>query len=150
VGYQPAWSDHVLTFCLGQIKNGLPERAMTRDLDWGVPVPLEDPDAKGKVLYVWFDAPIGYISVTAQFEKERGGDYADWWKNPDARIVHFIGEDNTVFHALIWPAMLMAEGTYQLPAQVVANAALNIKIADSEEKFSKSRGNAIWVGEYLK
>ena len=148
-GDEPAWRDHVLNFCLGQIKNGLPERAMTRDLDWGVPVPLEDPDARGKVLYVWFDAPIGYISFTAQLEKERGGDYADWWKNPESRIVHFIGEDNTVFHALIWPAMLMAEGTYQLPAQVVANAFLNIKIADSEEKFSKSRGNAIWVGEYL-
>lgn len=151
-GDQPAWREVVLNFALGQIKNGLPERAMTRDLDWGVPVPLEDPDAQGKVLYVWFDAPIGYVSFTAQLCAERDGnweDYKRWWKDPDTRIVHFIGEDNTVFHALIWPAMLMAEGTYQLPASVVANSFLNVRIGDEEEKFSKSRGNAVWIGEYL-
>jgi methionyl-tRNA synthetase len=150
----PPWRDTVLNFVLGQIRQGLPERAMTRDLDWGVPVPLDDPDARGKVLYVWFDAPIGYVSFTAALAAREDGDpagYARWWKAPDTRIVHFIGEDNTVFHALIWPAMLMAEGTYQLPWQVVANAFLNIRFpGKDEEKISKSRGNAIWISEYVK
>ncbi|MEZ4649798.1 MAG: methionine--tRNA ligase [Candidatus Eisenbacteria bacterium] len=151
-GDQPAWRDTVLNFALGQIKQGLPERAMTRDLNWGVPVPLDDPDADGKVLYVWFDAPIGYVSFTAQHCATHGGDWTEyerWWKDSDTRIVHFIGEDNTVFHALTWPAMMMAEGTYQLPAQVVANSFLNVKLGDTEEKFSKSRGNAVWLGEFL-
>ena len=149
----PAWRDAVLNFTLGQIKAGLPERAMTRDLDWGVPVPLDDPDAAGKVLYVWFDAPIGYVSFTSTLCEREGGawtDYEDWWKNPDCRILHFIGEDNTVFPALIWPAMLLAEGTYQLPWQVVANNFLNIKFpGQDEQKVSKSRGAAIWVADYL-
>lgn len=152
VADQPAWRDTVLNFALGQIKQGLPERAMTRDLDWGVPVPLDDPDAKDKVLYVWFDAPIGYVSFTAQHCADAEGDaegYVRWWKDPESRIVHFIGEDNTVFHALTWPAMMMAEGSYQLPAQVVANSFLNLKQGESEEKFSKSRGNAIWIGDFL-
>ncbi len=151
---EPAWREAVLNFSLGQIKQGLPERAMTRDLDWGVPVPLDDPDARGKVLYVWFDAPIGYVSFTARYCQQHDGDwqaFTRWWKDPDCRIVHFIGEDNTVFHALTWPAMLMAEGTYQLPWQVVANAFLNIKFpGKEEEKISKSRGTAIWIEEYLK
>ena len=150
----PAWRSAVINFSLGQIKQGLPERAMTRDLNWGVPVPLEDPDAAGKVLYVWFDAPIGYVSFTARLCEQQGGDcqeYERWWKSPDCKIIHFIGEDNTVFHALIWPAMLMAEGSYQLPSQVVANAFLNIKLPGVEEqKISKSRGTAIWVEEFLK
>ncbi|HPU25864.1 MAG TPA: methionine--tRNA ligase [Phycisphaerae bacterium] len=150
----PPWRDTVLNFALGQIKQGLPERAMTRDLHWGVPVPLDDPDAQGKVLYVWFDAPIGYVSFTAKWCEEHEGDwraYERWWKNPDCKIVHFIGEDNTVFHALTWPAMLMAEGSYQLPWQVVANSFLNIKFPGQEEqKISKSRGTAIWIEEYLK
>lgn len=150
----PAWRDIVVNFALGQIKQGLQERAMTRDLTWGVPVPLDDPDARGKALYVWFDAPIGYVSFTAQLCQERDGDwrlYERWWKDPDTRIVHFLGEDNTVFHALTWPAMLMAEGSYQLPWQVVANAFLNIKFPGrEEEKISKSRGTAIWIEEYLK
>jgi methionyl-tRNA synthetase len=149
----PAWRETVLNFALGQIKQGLPERAMTRDLDWGVPVPLDDPDARGKVLYVWFDAPIGYVSFTAELCARLDGDwraYERWWKDPDTRIVHFIGEDNTVFHALIWPAMLMAEGSYQLPWQVVANSFLNVRVAGGEdEKLSKSRGNAIWIEDYL-
>ena len=153
-GDSPPWRETVLNFCLGQIKRGLPERAMTRDLHWGVPVPLDDPEAAGKVLYVWFDAPIGYVSFTAKLCQQRGGrweDYAQWWKNPDCRIVHFIGEDNIIFHALIWPAMLMAEGSFQLPAQVVANSFLNIKFPGQEEqKISKSRGAAIWIEEYLK
>ncbi len=150
----PAWRETVLNFTLGQIKQGLPERAMTRDLDWGVPVPLDDPDAAGKMLYVWFDAPIGYVSFTAAHCERTGSDWSEyrrWWKDPDCRLVHFIGEDNTVFHALIWPAMLMAEGTYQLPRTVVANSFLNIKLPGQEEqKISKSRGMAIWVEEYLK
>jgi len=151
---QPAWRETVLNFVLGQIKQGLPERAMTRDLSWGIPVPLDDPDAAGKVLYVWFDAPIGYVSFTASLCQRENDDwrrYTDWWKDPDCRIVHFIGEDNTVFHALIWPAMLTAEGSYQLPSQVVANAFLNIKLpGQDEQKISKSRGTAIWIEEYLK
>ncbi|MDM8008563.1 MAG: methionine--tRNA ligase [Phycisphaerae bacterium] len=150
----PPWRETVLNFSLGQIKQGLPERAMTRDLHWGVPVPLDDPDAAGKVLYVWFDAPIGYVSFTAELCQQVDGDwkaYERWWKDPDCRIVHFIGEDNTVFHALTWPAMLMAEGSYQLPWQVVANSFLNIKFpGKEEEKISKSRGTAIWIEEYLK
>ncbi len=149
----PKWRDTVVNFVLGQIKDGLPERAMTRDLEWGVPVPLDDPDAEGKVLYVWFDAPIGYVSFTASLCEQRDGswqDYERWWKDPDCRIVHFIGEDNTVFHALIWPAMLLAEGSYQLPWQVVANSFLNIKFPGAaEQKISKSRGTAIWIDEYL-
>ena len=148
-----SWRELVLNFSLGQIKQGLVERAMTRDLSWGVPVPLDDPDAAGKMLYVWFDAPIGYVSFTSKLCEERGEgaeSYARWWKDPDTRIVHFIGEDNIVFHAIIWPAMLMAEGTYQLPHQVVANAFLNIKFpGKEEEKVSKSRGTAIWIEDYL-
>ncbi len=150
----PAWREWILNFCLGQIRRGLPERAMTRDLDWGVPVPLDDPEAAGKVLYVWFDAPIGYVSFTAAHCDRREGDwrrYARWWKDPDCRIVHFIGEDNTVFHALIWPAMLMAEGSYQLPWQVPANSFLNIRFpGQDEQKISKSRGTAIWIKDYLR
>lgn len=147
------WRTTVLNFSLGQIKSGLPERAMTRDLQWGIPVPLDDPDAQGKVLFVWFDAPIGYVSFTSQYLQNSGGaaaDYEQWWKNPDCKIVHFIGEDNIIFHALIWPAMLMAEGEYQLPHQVVANSFLNIKFpGKEEEKISKSRGTAIWIEDYL-
>ena len=150
----PAWRDTVLNFALGQIKRGLPERAMTRDLDWGVPVPLDDPDAAGKALYVWFDAPIGYVSFTAKLCADRDGDwqaYERWWKDPDCKIVHFIGEDNTVFHALTWPEMMMAEGSFQPPWQVVANSFLNIKFpGQEEEKISKSRGTAVWIEEYLK
>jgi methionyl-tRNA synthetase len=149
----PEWRPVVLNFCRGLLREGLPERAMTRDISWGVPVPLDDPDAAGKVLYVWFDAPIGYVTFTAEALRREGGrhdDYQKWWKDPDCKIVHFIGEDNIMFHAVIWPAMMMAEGTFQLPDKVVANAFLNIKFpGKEEEKFSKSRGAAIWIGEYL-
>jgi len=149
----PPWRDTVLNFSLGQIKQGLPDRPMTRDLDWGVPVPLDDPEAAGKMLYVWFDAPIGYVSFTAELCQREEGDwrgYERWWKDPDCKILHFIGEDNTLFHALTWPAMLVAEDSYQLPWQVVANNFLNIKFAGhDEEKISKSRGTAIWIDEYL-
>lgn len=146
------WRPSVVNFALGQIRQGLPERAMTRDISWGVPVPLDDPDARGKVLYVWFDAPIGYISFTAALLQQRDGDaqaYRRWWCDPDSSIVHFIGEDNTVFHALIWPAMLMAEGRHQLPSYVVANNFVNLGL----EKISKSRTpneSPVWIEEYLK
>ncbi len=168
------WRTIVTNFAMGSIKKGLPERAMTRDLAWGVPVPLEDPDAAGKVLYVWFDAPIGYVSFTAALCQQREGDwqrYKDWWQDPECKIVHFIGEDNIVFHALIWPAMILGtqytarevddrgssytapkqRGYYQLPSNVVANAFLNIKFpGKEEEKISKSRGTAIWIEDYLR
>ncbi len=167
------WRPIVTNFAMGSIKTGLPERAMTRDLTWGVPVPLDDPDAAGKVLYVWFDAPIGYVSFTAKLCEQRDGDwqkYKDWWQNPDCKIYHFIGEDNIVFHALTWPAMLLGshytaeeiqvrgstytapkeQGHYQLPTNVVANAFLNIKFpGKEEEKISKSRGTAVWIQDYL-
>ncbi len=159
-----AWRPTVLNQSLGRIEaEGLPERAMTRDLTWGVPVPLDDPDAKGKSLYVWFDAPIGYVSFTAALCQERGEGveaYEQWWKDPDCKVVHFIGEDNIVFHAITWPAMMLAThnsagvqgelGEYQLPHNVVANSFLNIKFpGKDEEKISKSRGTAVWIEEYL-
>jgi methionyl-tRNA synthetase len=154
LGLHANWRPQVLNFARGLLAEGLPERAMTRDLEWGIPVPLEDPDAKGKVLYVWFDAPIGYVSFTAQYEQNHGkseDEYATWWKNRDCRVIHFIGEDNVIFHALIWPAMMMAEGSYRLPDEVVANSFLNIKFpGKEEEKISKSRGTAIWIEEYLR
>lgn len=168
-----AWRPTVLNQSLGRIEaEGLPERAMTRDLTWGVPVPLDDPDAKGKSLYVWFDAPIGYVSFTAALCEQRGEGleaYANWWKDPDCKIVHFIGEDNIVFHAITWPATLLAthdndpsgesfdptapgkKGEFQLPHNVVANSFLNIKFpGKDEEKISKSRGTAVWIEDYLK
>ncbi len=148
------WRPMVTNFSLGLLEQGLPERSITRDLDWGIPVPLPDePDAEGKVLYVWFDAPIGYVSFTEQWCRERGeapGAYERWWKDPDCRIVHFIGEDNVIFHALTWPAMLMAEGSFELPANVPANCFLNIQFPGREEqKLSKSRGTAVWISDYL-
>jgi methionyl-tRNA synthetase len=129
---------------------------MTRDIEWGVPVPLDDPDAAGKVLFVWFDAPIGYVSFTARLCEQTEGDaqaYAKWWSDPDTGIVHFIGEDNTVFHALIWPAMLMADGRHQLPYNVVANNFINIRLSGDEAKVSKSKTpeqSPVWIEEYLK
>lgn len=158
------WRSVVLNQSLGRIvAEGLPERAMTRDLTWGVPVPLEDPDAQGKSLYVWFDAPIGYVSFTAahcanQGEGEDG--YTRWWKDPKCKVVHFIGEDNIVFHAITWPAMMLAThdsgslqgeaGEYQLPHNVVANSFMNIKFpGKEEEKISKSRGTAVWITDFL-
>jgi methionyl-tRNA synthetase len=153
---QGQWRPNVLNFALGQIKQGLPERSMTRDISWGVPVPLDDPDARGKVLYVWFDAPIGYLSFTAAWcARQEGGwqGWERWWCDPETAIVHFIGEDNTVFHALTWPAMLMADGRSQLPAAVVANNFMNLKVAGELRKISKSdtRPDApVWVEEYLK
>ena len=153
---QGQWRPNVLNFALGQIKQGLPERSMTRDIGWGVPVPLDDPDAKGKVLFVWFDAPIGYISFTAQLCQDGEGDwrgYEKWWCDPESAIVHFIGEDNTIFHALIWPAMLMADGRHQLPTAVVANNFVNIRLGEEAEKVSKRKtaeDSPVWIEEYIK
>lgn len=159
------WRSIVINQSLGRIESeGLPERAMTRDLTWGVPVPLDDPDAEGKSLYVWFDAPIGYVSFTGALCEQRGEgmeQYKHWWKDPACKVVHFIGEDNIVFHAITWPAMMLAShdsevtqgafGEYQLPHNVLSNAFLNIKFpGKDEEKISKSRGTAIWIEDYLK
>jgi len=154
ISSHPEWRPAVRNFSLGLLEGGLPDRAITRDLDWGVPVPLpDDPDARGKVLYVWFDAPIGYVSFTAEWCRRQGGEWTDyerWWKDPECRIIHFIGEDNIVFHTLMWPAMLMAEGTFQLPHNVPANCFLNIQFPGrQEEKISKSRGTAVWIQDYL-
>lgn len=145
--------DQTRAYVSGLLESGLIKRAMTRDLSWGIPVPLDDPDAAGKVLYVWFDAPIGYISNTVEMCVKNGGSAKDadvWWRDPSTEVVHFIGEDNTVFHCIIWIAMLHAEGTITLPKAVVVNHYVNIQVADRDvEKMSKSRGTAVWIGEYL-
>jgi len=140
------WRETVLTFVKGWLKEGLEDRPITRDMTWGVPVPLEE--AKGKVLYVWFDAPIGYISSTMEWAINKGEPdlWKEYWLNPETKLVHFIGKDNIVFHALIWPAMLMAYGDYVLPSEIPANQFLNLE----GEKLSTSRGYAIWLPEYLK
>jgi methionyl-tRNA synthetase len=141
------------SYVRGLISTGLVKRSMTRDLDWGVPVPLSDPEAQNKVLYVWFDAPIGYISNTKELCESSNGkaeQYTEWWKNPDCDIVHFIGEDNTVFHCVIWIAMLKAEGTFRLPRSVVVNQFINVQFPGKEpEKMSKSRGTAVWIKDTL-
>jgi len=148
------WRPAVVNFSMGLVKQQVPARSITRDLDWGIPVPLDDPDAAGKVLYVWFDAPIGYVSFAARYCEEKFGDwreYQQWWKSEDSKIIHFIGEDNIIFHAIIWPAAMMAEGSFQLPSQVVANCFLNFQFpGKEEEKMSKSRGTAVWIHEYLR
>lgn len=133
------WKSNVFGQCKSWLKAGLQPRAMTRDLDWGVKVPLKE--AEGKVLYVWFDAPIGYISAT----KELLSNWEDYWKNKDTKLVHFIGKDNIVFHCIIFPAMLMAEGSFVLPENVPANEFLNLE----GDKISTSRNWAVWLHEYL-
>ena len=135
------WRSNVYGQCKSWLDNGLQPRAMTRDLDWGIPVPVEG--AEGKVLYVWFDAPIGYISFTKQL---KGDDWEKWWKDQDTKLVHFIGKDNIVFHCIIFPAMLHADGSYILPANVPANEFLNLE----GDKISTSRNWAVWLHEYLK
>ncbi len=141
------WKENVRNFVLGWIKKeGLKERAITRDIDWGVPVPLED--AKGKVLYVWFDAPIGYISSTIEWSEKIGqpDKWKDYWFDKTTRLVHFIGKDNIPFHAVIWPAMLMGQKEpYILPYDIPANEYLTLE----GEKFSTSQNWALWVDEYL-
>ncbi len=134
------WKNNVYGQCKSWLDSGLQSRAMTRDSNWGIKVPL--PDAEGKVLYVWFDAPIGYISAT----KELTPDWADYWCKEDTRLVHFIGKDNIVFHCIIFPAMLKAHGGFVLPDNVPANEFLNIE----NEKVSTSRNWAVWVHDYLK
>ena len=133
------WKANVFGQCKSWLNQGLQPRAMTRDLDWGVKVPLKD--AEGKVLYVWFDAPIGYISAT----KELTPDWEKYWKSKDTKLVHFIGKDNIVFHCIIFPAILMAHGDYILPENVPANEFLNLE----GEKISTSRNWAVWLHEYL-
>ena len=134
------WKPNVYGQCKSWLDGGLQPRAVTRDLNWGIPVPIEGAD--GKVLYVWFDAPIGYISNTKDLLPDT---WEKYWKDPDTRIIHFIGKDNIVFHCLIFPAMLMAEGTYQLPENVPANEFLNLE----GDKISTSRNWAVWLHEYL-
>jgi len=133
------WKTNVYGQCKSWIDQGLQPRAVSRDLDWGVPVPVEG--AKGKVLYVWFDAPIGYISAT----KELTPDWEKYWKDEDTRMIHFIGKDNIVFHCIIFPVMLHAEGSYILPDNVPANEFLNLE----NDKISTSRNWAVWLHEYL-
>jgi len=139
------WKNNVREFCTGWFKEGLNDRAITRDIDWGIPVPL--PDAEGKVLYVWFDAPIGYISASVEWAEKKGKPnlWRDYWCDPKTRLIHFIGKDNIVFHAIVWPATLMANGEFILPDHIPANEFLNIE----GEKLSTSRNWAVWVNEYL-
>ncbi len=138
------WKPNVYGQCKSWIDDGLRPRAVTRDLDWGIPVPL--PDAEGKVLYVWFDAPIGYISSTKEWAKRVGKDWEPYWKDKETKLVHFIGKDNIVFHCIIFPAMLKAEGSYILPDNVPANEFLNLE----SNKLSTSKNWAVWLPEYLK
>ncbi len=142
----PEWKDNVKQYCRGWFKEGLADRAVTRDLNWGVPVPL--PDHEGKVFYVWFEAPIGYISATREWAADQGEPEAwrRWWQDPDTRLIHFIGKDNVFFHAVMFPAMLMAHSEdYVLPDNVPANEFLNLE----GQKLSTSRGFAVWLPEYL-
>ncbi|MDY0198749.1 MAG: methionine--tRNA ligase [Tenuifilaceae bacterium] len=133
------WKANVYGQCKSWLDQGLQPRAVSRDLDWGVPVPVEG--AEGKVLYVWFDAPIGYISAT----KDLTPDWEKYWKDPETRMIHFIGKDNIVFHCIVFPAMLKAEGSYILPENVPANEFLNLE----GDKISTSRNWAVWLHEYL-
>ena len=137
------WKTNVYGQCKSWIDDGLRPRAVTRDLDWGIPVPT--PDAEGKVLYVWFDAPIGYISATKQWAARENKDWEPYWKDKDTKLLHFIGKDNIVFHCIIFPSMLKAEGSYILPTNVPANEFLNLE----GNKISTSKNWAVWLHEYL-
>ncbi len=140
------WRSNVYGQCKSWLDMDLQPRAMTRDLDWGIPVPVEG--AEGKVLYVWFDAPIGYISNTKELcdkQPEKWGAWQKWWQDPDTRLVHFIGKDNIVFHCIIFPAMLKAHGDYILPDNVPANEFLNLE----DDKISTSHNWAVWLHDYL-
>jgi methionyl-tRNA synthetase len=142
-GHKHDWKPNVYGQVKSWIDHGLQPRAVTRDLDWGVKVPL--PDTDGKVLYVWFDAPIGYISATREWAEQNGEDWEKWWKDPESRLIHFIGKDNIVFHCIIFPAMLKAEGSYILPENVPAFEFLNLE----NDKISTSKNWAVWLHEYL-
>lgn len=140
------WRPNVYGQCKSWLDGGLKPRAVTRDLDWGIPVPVEG--AEGKVLYVWFDAPIGYISNTKELcdaQPEKYGKWETWWKDPDTRLIHFIGKDNIVFHCIVFPSMLKADGSYILPDNVPSNEFLNLE----GDKISTSRNWAVWLNEYL-
>ena len=139
------WRPNVYGQCKSWLDGGLHPRAVTRDLDWGIPVPVEG--AEGKVLYVWFDAPIGYISNTKELcdAHPELGSWETWWKDPETRLIHFIGKDNIVFHCIVFPSMLKAEGSYILPDNVPANEFLNLE----DDKISTSRNWAVWLNEYL-
>ena len=143
-GHKLDWKPNVYGQCKSWIDDGLRPRAVTRDLDWGIPVPVKGAD--GKVLYVWFDAPIGYISSTKEWAQKQGKDWEPYWKNEDTTLVHFIGKDNIVFHCIIFPAMLKAEGSYILPTNVPANEFLNLE----GQKLSTSKNWAVWLPDYLK
>lgn len=142
-GHKNDWKPNVLGQCKSWIDDGLRPRAVTRDLDWGIPVPVEGAD--GKVLYVWFDAPIGYISSTKEWAEREGKNWEDYWKKGDTKLVHFIGKDNIVFHCIIFPAMLKAHGDFILPENVPANEFLNLE----GNKLSTSKNWAVWLHEYL-
>jgi len=142
-GHKNDWKPNVFGQVKSWLDDGLKPRAVTRDLDWGIPVPVEG--AEGKVLYVWFDAPIGYISSTKEWAEREGKDWEPYWKDQDTKLVHFIGKDNIVFHCVIFPAMLKAEGTYILPDNVPANEFLNLE----GNKLSTSKNWAVWLHEYL-
>ena len=140
------WRSNVYGQCKSWLDGGLHPRAVTRDLDWGIPVPVEG--AEGKVLYVWFDAPIGYISNTKELcdaQPERFGNWETWWKDPETRLVHFIGKDKRVFHCIVFPSMLRAHGEYILPDNVPSNEFLNLE----GNKISTSKNYAVWLNEYL-
>jgi methionyl-tRNA synthetase len=140
------WKDNVKKFCEGWFSQGLEDRAITRDLTWGVKVPLKE--AQNKVLYVWFDAPIGYISSTKEWAINKGNPdlWKDYWLDSKTKLIHFIGKDNIVFHAMVWPAMLFAHGDYILPSEIPANEFLNLE----GRKLSTSENWAVWLPEYLK
>ena len=142
-GHKNDWKPNVYGQVKSWIDGGLEARAVTRDLDWGIDVPVEG--AEGKKLYVWFDAPIGYISATKEWAAREGKDWEPYWKNPSTKLVHFIGKDNIVFHCVIFPAMLKAEGSYILPDNVPANEFLNLE----GKKLSTSKNWAVWLHEYL-
>jgi methionyl-tRNA synthetase len=137
------WKPNVYGQCKAWLDHGLQPRAITRDLDWGVPVPL--PEGRDKVLYVWFDAPIGYISAAKEWARDHQRDWEPFWKDSRTKLVHFLGKDNIVFHALIFPTMLKAHGEFILPDQVVANEFMNL----GGEKISTSRDHAVWLHDYL-
>lgn len=143
VGHKNDWKPNVYGQCKSWIDDGLKPRAVTRDLDWGIPVPLQE--AEGKVLYVWFDAPIGYISSTKEWAAREGKEWEPYWKDASTKLVHFIGKDNIVFHCIIFPAMLKAEGSFILPENVPANEFLNLE----GNKLSTSKNWAVWLHEYL-
>ncbi len=142
-GHKDDWKPNVYGQVKSWLNDGLKPRAMTRDLNWGVPVPL--PDAEGKVLYVWFDAPIGYISFTQEWAEKTGKNWKDYWQNENSDLVHFIGKDNIVFHCIIFPAMMKAHGDYIMPTNVPAFEFLNLE----NDKISTSRNWAVWAHEYV-